>query len=566
MEPAMMANRTGSSSCIEDRVGGLREPAGYLRKLLLWPEEFREAGNKLGVTWPTGILLHGPPGTGKSLVVKSACEECGATLIGLTPSSVFGAFVGETEKKLREIFLAADELVEQGRSVVLFFDEVDVLCPRRDRSGPFECRLVAQVLTLMDTSVARAAHNRKLGRKTGVLLLVGATSNQNAVDPAIRRPGRMEKEIALGMPDERDRAEILALYLKRIPLAGDLAAAGGLDRLSKLCSGYTGADLSVLCHEASLAAMERCEGGEGAGEGIAVEMADFEAARAAVRPTAARGETRDAPPVRWSHIAGLHDCKLQLERAVHWPLRHPQAFSRLGLQSFRGALLYGPPGCCKTKLCRAAATEAGVPMIAMSCAEVLSMYVGESEERLRACFARARLSSPSVLFLDEFDAFCSARGSGGEGGGSVGDRLLATFLTEMDGLEQVAGVVVLAATNRPEQIDAALLRPGRFDVLLYVPPPGEEERREILEQMTAGMGLREGVELGSLAARTEGFTGAELEALCREAYMTSSSSGRGSGVGAEDFEDALSGMAPMLTREDIEGYEAFRGARGGMKG
>ncbi|QDZ23516.1 P-loop-containing nucleoside triphosphate hydrolase [Chloropicon primus] len=547
---------------MEDTVGGLGEAVSYLRKLLLWPEEFKEAGERLGVTWPTGLLLFGPPGTGKSVVVGAACREVGAHLCTLSPSSVFGSFVGESEKKVRDIFEAADDLVESGKSVVLFFDEIDVLCPRRDRSGPFECRLVAQILTLMDTSIAKVVYNRKIGKRTGVLLLVGATSNQNAVDPAIRRPGRMEKEIGLAMPDEEERVDILRIYLKKIPMSDEVS--GNMAGLAALCSGFTGADIAVLCHEAALVAMER--EGEGEGGEVQVRFSDFEAARVTVRPTVTRGVAREADKVSWDDICGLGEVKEQLIRVVQWPIQHPEAFKRLGLQPFRGAMLYGPPGCCKTKLCQAAACTGGIPMISLSCAEVLSMYVGESEEKLRNCFVQARLSAPSIIFLDEFDAFCTKR-SGADSGSSVGDKLLATFLTEMDGLEQISGVIVLAATNRPDEIDEALLRPGRFDMLLYVPPPNAEERLLLLNYLTKGMKFKgSGVQLESLAERTEGFTGAELEALCREAYMIASSS-----CGGEDhqvevleeghFEDALLGMTPMLSEEEIRNYERFRTKR-----
>ena len=545
------------ASTMEDQVGGLKEVVSYLRKLLLWPTQFRRVGEKLGVNWPTGLLLHGPPGTGKSLVVNAAAKEVGAKLCSVTPSNVFGSFVGESEKKIREIFEAADALVGKGTSVILFFDEIDVLCPRRDRSGPYECRLVAQILTLMDTSIAKVQHARKEGLNTGVLLLVGATSNPNAIDPAIRRPGRMEKEIGIAMPKEEEREEILKIYLKKIPVSGEV----GLSALSGMCSGFTGADIAVFCHEAVMVAMESqgIDGDEmvGSAEGFQVKLSDFEKARAAVRPTVTRGILSEVGRVSWDDICGLQDVKDQLIRVVQWPIQHPKAFQRLGLQSFKGALLYGPPGCCKTKLCQAAACTGGIPLISLSCAEVLSMYVGESEEKLRSCFVQARLSSPSIIFLDEFDAFCTKR-SGNEAG-SVSDKLLATFLTEMDGLEQISGVIVLAATNRPEEIDEALLRPGRFDMLLYVPPPSEGERLLLLEYLTKGMKLKSGIELESLAKRTEHFTGAELEALCREAYMNASTDlSSDIEISQDDFEDAFSGMTPMLTSDELETYSNFR--------
>ena len=541
---------------MEHAVGGLRDVIHLLRKLLVWPKTFAREGDLIGVTWPSGLLLHGPPGVGKSLVIRAACEEVGAHMRALSPTSVFGAFVGESEKKLREIFQGADDLVQRGEDVVLFFDEIDVLCPRRDRSGPFECRLVAQVLTLMDTSIAKMGHGRDLGRPTGVLLLVGATSNPNAVDPAIRRPGRLEKEVGIGMPDLDDRVGILRVYLERVPLSPEVE----VEAIGRLCSGFTGADIAALCQEAAFGSMERAAG---EADLSPLVLADFERARMVVRPTVTRGIVREVDWVSWEDICGLEEVKRELVRVVQWPITHPEAFDRLGLQSFRGAMLYGPPGCCKTKLCQAAACTGNIPLISLSCAEVLSMYVGESEEKLRHCFVQARLSAPCIIFLDEFDAFCAKRGGGNESAGSVGDKLLATFLTEMDGLEQVNGVIVLAATNKPQDIDAALLRPGRFDMVVYVPPPNLEERALILRYLTEGMECDGAVDFDVLAGEAEGLTGAELEALCREAYLNASSTldRERPRLTQEDFEDALAAMSPMLTREEIETYERFRADR-----
>jgi SpoVK/Ycf46/Vps4 family AAA+-type ATPase len=422
----------------------------------------------------------------------------------------------------------------------------------------------------MDTSMAQVQHRRKEGLEPGVLLLVGAPSNPNAVDPAIRRPGRMEKEIALSMPKENERAEMLKIYLRRIPLSWDDDngddKSSTLLKLARMCSGFTGADIAVLCHEAVMVAMDR-QARPVPDSKFKVEVSDFEKARITVRPTVTRGILSEVDNVSWDDICELEDVKEQLVRVVQWPIQHPEAFQRLGLQSFKGALLYGPPGCCKTKLCQAAACTGGIPLISLSCAEVLSMYVGESEEKLRNCFVQARLSSPSIIFLDEFDAFCTKR-SGSEAG-SVSDKLLATFLTEMDGLEQIGGVIVLAATNRPDEIDEALLRPGRFDMLLYVPPPNRKERLLLLDHLTKGMNKKGkdediGIDFESLATQTEHFTGAELEALCREAYMNASSAATRLDhieITQEDFEDALLGMTPMLTADELEVYKNFRSIR-----
>ena len=522
-----------------------------------------DLGRRLGVTWPSGLLLHGPPGTGKSLAVHAVADECGARVRTVTPSSVLGAFVGESERRLREIFDEVLRDVEEGADVVLFFDEVDALCPRRDRGGPQEARLVAQLITLLDTAVATTrARSSKIPADTervrGVLLMVGATNNPNAIDAALRRPGRLEREVHVGMPDLADRIAIFRTQLGRVCLA----AGVDLEALASLCSGYTGADIAVLCREAALFAME-CVDDDDA---IALALSDFERARSKVRPTVSRSlvsPSEGAGGVSWDDICGLEGVKHKLRQLVHWPLQHAEAFARLGLEAFRGALLYGPPGCCKTRLCRAAASTADLPLVGLSCAEVLSMYVGESEERLRSAFKKARLAAPCVLFFDELDAFCGRRKGASASHSGRGDKLLATFLTEMDGLDERGGVFVLAATNRPEEIDDALLRPGRFDGLLYVPPPTEEERVLLLKHYTEGMALDASVDLEAIAKETAHYTGAEVEGLCREAFLGAASGGEAEGEGpvavtGENFEEALLCTRPLLSEEEVMRLQKFR--------
>ncbi|KAG2494237.1 hypothetical protein HYH03_007592 [Edaphochlamys debaryana] len=608
------ASPSASSSAVAGNPGAMQA----LRELVCWPVRFAAEGRALGVRWPRGLLLHGPPGCGKTLMVQAVAAEAGAALHVLTSSRVVGAFTGESERRLREAFAAAQADADAGRVAVVFLDEVDALCPRRDGGRSHDTRLVAQLLTLLDGAAtgrptgltappaAAAASTGSAagsggggGGCSGHLVVVGATNRPNALDPALRRPGRLDREVMVALPDTVQRADILRLHTRGLQLAAD----ADLTAVAAAAHGYSGADLAAAAREAAMAALAEVAAeayGIGGGGGpaalgsgplppLVVRGAHLAAALRKVRPSIVRGAEVDIPPVSWDDVGGLEDVKRRLRQAVEWPLRHADAFERLGLAAPRGVLLHGPPGCSKTTLARAAATASGATLLAMSCAQLFSMYVGEGEAALRDAFKRARMAAPAILFLDEVESVAGKReegGGGSAGGPDAGLRLLTTLLTEMDGIELAAGVLVLGATNRPGALDPALLRPGRFSTHLYVPPPDEPGRAAALAVHCRRLPLGADVDLGGLAARTEGYTGAELAAVCREAAlaalreemqeqaMAAAAAGEtGSGgeadaraaveveaagasgvVAGRHFEAALRAVRPALSAADLAAY------------
>ncbi|MEW5302448.1 MAG: hypothetical protein WDW36_005234 [Sanguina aurantia] len=554
-----------------------------------------------------GCCCMAPPGCGKTLLVRTVAAEYGAVVHELTAASVFGAYVGESERKLRAVFEAAQADADAGRVAVVFLDEVDTLCPRRDGQRQQETRIVAQLLTLLDGATSTqppplpqqqqqhqqqqtptratdhlpstrhthhsssAAHPGR-GCPAGHLVVVAATNRPNAIDPALRRPGRLDREVLVCVPGLADREAILRLHTQGLVLAAgvDLAA------LATACHGYSGADLAALAREAAMGALTLAasvmltdpSADIDAVPVLPITPADFASALKRVGPSIVRGAEADIKPVLWEDVGGLQSVKLRLQQAVEWPLRHRDAFERMGLTPPRGVLLHGPPGCSKTTLARAAATASGATLLPLSCAQLYSMYVGEGEALLRDTFGRARMAAPSIIFLDEVDAVAASRsqvsggGAGGQGGGGAdaGLRLLSTLLTEMDGMELATGVLVLAATNRPFAIDAALMRPGRFDAVLYVPPPDAEGRAQILRVHTRGMPLAADVDLDLLACdATECMTGAELAGVCREAAMAAVREDMqfASEVAMRHFSQALASTRPSLTPELLDRYESW---------
>ncbi|KAK9787377.1 hypothetical protein WJX73_009748 [Symbiochloris irregularis] len=539
-------------------VAGLLEAQDALLQLIDWPTKYSGEAKQIGLRWPTGLLLHGPPGCGKSLVVRSVAAHCGAVVHPVTASAVYGAYLGESEQRLRELFEKAVDAAGRGQTIILFIDEADALCPVRHVVRPHEARVVAQLLTLIDS----LAHVPDAGGK-GRVCIVAATNRPNAIDPALRRPHRLDQEVAVGLPAAKDRESILRLHTAAMPLADDV----DLSSVAARAHGFSGADLTALCREAAMRALTA------ASETLAdlsvaeyddshkVTSADFAACLQHMAPSMTRGIDMDLDPVPWDDIGGLHDVKRQLRQAVEWPLVHAQAFQRLHITPMRGVLLHGPPGCCKTRLARAAAAASGARLHSLNGAQVLSAYVGEGEARLRGAFARARAVAPTILFLDELDALVGRReeGSQGAGGQEAVERLLSVLLTEMDGLERCTGVLVLAATNRPHAIDAALLRPGRFDALLYVPPPDLAGRVETLRIHTRSMPLANDVDLHALAEATELYTGAELEGMCAEAALAALREDLqgASSVSQRHFEAAMAGMRPGLTPAKLQQYAAW---------
>ncbi|XP_027099778.1 cell division control protein 48 homolog B isoform X3 [Coffea eugenioides] len=531
----------------EEAVAGNWEALRALRELITSPLLYSRESRKLGLKWPRGLLLYGPPGTGKTSLVRAVVRECGAHLIVLSPHSVHRAHAGESERILREAFAEASSHAKLGKPSVIFIDEIDAICPRRDSRREQDIRLASQLFMLMDS-------NKSSSTSTSHVVVVASTNRVDAIDPALRRSGRFDTEIEVTTPSEAERFQILKLYTKRLSLDPDV----NLQSLAAACNGYVGADLEALCREAALSALRKSSDGDLGGKICNITVDDFKHARSIVGPSITRGVTVEIPKVSWEDIGGLYELKKKLQQAVEWPLKHSSAFSRLGVSPIRGILLHGPPGCSKTTLAKAAGHAAQASFFSLSGAELFSMYVGEGEALLRNTFRRARLAAPSIIFFDEADVVAARRGGSSSGSTTVGERLLSTLLTEMDGLEQAKGILVLAATNRPHAIDAALMRPGRFDLVLYVPPPDLEARYEILRVHTRGMKVDPDVDLGQIAADTELFTGAELEGLCKEAGIVALREDISATlVCSRHFQTVRNSLKPALTREDINLYSSF---------
>ena len=486
----------------------MEEVKQQLREAVEWPMKYPEAFKRLGIEPPKGILLFGPPGTGKTLLAKAVANEAEAYFIAINGPEIMSKFYGESEQRLREIF----EQAKKNAPAIIFIDEIDAIAPKRDEVvGEVERRVVAQLLALMDGLESR-----------GDVIVIAATNRPNALDPALRRPGRFDREIEIPLPDKQGRLEILQIHTRGMPLADDI----DLEKLAEMTHGYTGADLAALAKEAALHALRRylpeidLESETIPSEVLEkmeVRMEDFLAAYKEIVPSGLREIYVEVPEVRWSDIGGLEEVKQQLREAVEWPMKHPEVFENMGIEPPRGILLFGPPGTGKTLLAKAVATESGANFIAVRGPEILSKWVGESEKAVREIFRKARQYAPVVIFFDEVDAIAPARGYASDT--RVTERIVSQLLTEMDGIYRLENVVVIAATNRPDILDPALLRPGRFDKLIYVPPPDERSRLEILRIHTRNMPLAPDLDLEDIARRTEGYSGADLEALVREAAL-----------------------------------------------
>lgn len=491
-------------------LGGLGDEVKKVREMIELPLRHPELFDKLGVEAPKGLLLHGPPGTGKTLLAKAVASETQANFHSLSGPEIMSKYYGQSEENLREIFNTAEENAPS----IIFIDEIDSIAPKRDEvAGEVERRVVAQLLALMDGLKAR-----------GKVVVIGATNRPDSLDPALRRPGRFDREIEIGIPDKKGRHEVLLIHTRGMPLAEDV----DLKKFANMTHGFVGADLEALAKEAAIRALRRILPEiDLEVESIPVEILnkiivtvdDFNDAFREMEPSALREVLIESPDIRWTDVGGLEGAKQELMETVEWPLKYGKLFDHMNAKPPKGVLLYGPPGTGKTLLAKAVATEAESNFISVKGPEFLSKWVGESEKAVRETFRKAKQASPCVIFLDELDAIAPLRGINSDS--RVTERVISQILTELDGLEDLHNVTVIAATNRPDIIDPALLRPGRFDRLVYIPVPDLEARKKIFEIHTRDKPIAKDVDLDVLARDSEGFTGADIASVSNEATMLS---------------------------------------------
>jgi transitional endoplasmic reticulum ATPase len=541
-----LEQRAVPSVTYED-VGGIHDAIQKVREMIELPLRHPELFTRLGIEPPKGVLLHGPPGCGKTLLAKAVANESGANFYSIAGPEIMSMWYGKSEENLRKIF----EEAEKNAPSIIFLDEIDSIAPKREEvHGEVERRVVSQLLTLMDGLKAR-----------GKVIVIAATNVPNLIDPALRRPGRFDREIEIGIPAMKGRKEILQIHMRHMPLAKDV----NLDKIAEITYGYTGADISALTKEAAMHALRRLLPRikwkeeetlpSDVLEKLNVTKEDFDYAMRIVEPSAMREVLIEVPNVPWSEIGGLEEVKQELKEAVEWPLTMPDSFNRMGITPPRGVLLYGPPGCGKTLLAKAVATESKANFISVKGPELMSKWVGESEKMVRELFRRAKQVAPTIIFFDEIDALVPRRGMGY--GEHVTEKIVSQMLTELSGLEELHDVVVLAATNRPDMLDPALLRPGRFDRQILVTQPDDEARLKILEIKTKDMPLK-GVNLKTLVKKTENFSGADLEALCREAAIHAlRENKKAKEVTMKHFDMALKEMSPSLSKPVVDFYRQF---------
>lgn len=531
-----------------ENVGGLDREIQRVREMVELPLRYPSLFKRLGIDPPKGVLLRGPPGCGKTLLARAVANESEAHFISINGPEIMSKFYGESEKKLRKIFIEAEEKSPS----IIFIDEIDAIAPKRETvTGEVERRVVAQLLALMD-----GLHGR------GRIIVIGATNRPNSLDSALRRPGRFDREIEIKVPNEKGRREIFQIHTRNMPLNKKIS----LKDYAKITHGFVGADIAAVCREAAMAALRRYLPRINLEsemidpellEQIEVIKEDFDEGLKEVMPSAIREVFVEVPNTPWEQIGGLGDLKQKLIEAVEWPLSHPKVFKRMGIRPPKGILLYGPPGCGKTLLGRAVATESKANFISIKGPEILSKWVGESEKAIREIFRKAKTAAPCIVFFDEFDSIAPIRGRYTADSG-VSEKVLSQFLTELDGLEGMKNIVVMAATNRPDIIDPALLRPGRIDRLIHVIPPDAKGRLEILKIFTARMPLANNLKPEDVVDLVEGFSGADIETLCREAAMLALRENlRARKVTIEHFREARKFVYPSITPEVIKWYEQF---------
>ncbi|KAI5474649.1 ribosome biogenesis factor recycling AAA family ATPase [Pseudohyphozyma bogoriensis] len=575
-----------------EAIGGMEAQIEQIREMVEWPLTKPELYRHFGLRPPRGILLYGPPGTGKTLLALSIARSTNSTLLTIDGPALSSAYHGETESRLRDVFLEA----KKKSPAVIVIDEVDALAPNREDAGEVDRRVVATLLMLMDgldgkVESEEGAEDGEEGEKSEPrVVVIAATNRPNAIDPALRRPGRFDKEIEIGVPDAASRLSILKVLLRKTP---HNLTDEALTSIAARTHGFVGADLASLIHSAGLWAIKKAFPVNGAAPVIApaptsatsstftftspsplsassapsladllLTTDDVEHALLSTRPSAMREVFLETPKVLWSDIGGQSHIKDRLRECVEWPLTHPESFKRLGVRPPRGVLLYGPPGCSKTLIAKALATEGGLNFIAVKGPEVFNKYVGESEKAIRELFRKARAAAPSIVFLDEVDALAPSRGSEDSSGPS-GDRVLMSLLTEMDGIEELNGVMVLAATNRPDVIDSALMRPGRLDRILYVAPPDLAARKEILKVNFSRMAVAEDVQVDELASITEGCSGAEIVSICQDAALSAMNEDlHCESIGRSHFLEAAKTVRRRITPEMVRSYEKWRDSSG----
>lgn len=533
-----------------DDIGGLGDTVEQIREMVELPLRHPELFQRLGIDPPKGVLLHGPPGTGKTLLARVVANEAEATFFLINGPEILGKMQGESEERLRQVFTQAREQ----SPAIIFIDEIDSIAPKREQvGGEAERRLVAQLLTLMDGLEPRQN-----------VMVIGATNRVDALDEALRRPGRFDREIIIGVPDPAGRREILAIHTRGMPIAEDV----DLEEFARITYGFVGADLAALAREAAMDAVRRILPDIDLKDGLPAEKLetlqvmreDFERALKRVEPSAMREIMIQVPNVTWEDVGGLAEVRERMQESITLPLKNPDAFRKLGIRPAKGFLLYGPPGTGKTLMAKAVARESESNFIAMTSSDLLSKWYGESEQQVARMFRRARQVAPTVIFLDEIDSLVPARG-GGVGEPAVTERVVNTILAEMDGLEELQGIVVIGATNRPNLIDPALLRPGRFDELIYVPVPDRESRRHILGIQTKEMPLSDDVDLDDIAERTERYTGADLADVVRRAGLVALRRDRDI-VSRDEFEAALGESRASVTPEMEQEYAQIQASLG----
>ncbi len=557
-EPAHGIESHTSGVTYED-IGGLEEEIQRVREMVELPMKHPQIFQRLGIEPPRGVLLHGPPGTGKTLMAKAVANETGAEFFSIAGPEIISKYYGESEQQLRDIF---DEARDESPSII-FIDELDSIAPKREEvTGEVERRVVAQLLTMMDGLEER-----------GQVIVIAATNRVDSVDPALRRPGRFDREIEIGVPDVEDREEIFNIHTRGMPLADDV----NIEKLSNETHGFVGADIASLAKEGAMKALRRyLPEIDLDSEDIPPEMIDrmvvneddFKQALREVEPSAMREVLVELPQVTWKEVGGLKDERQEVEEAIEWPLSSPEKFQRMGIEPPKGVLLYGPPGTGKTLMAKAVANETGANFISIRGPQLLSKWVGESEKAIRQTFRKARQVAPCVIFFDELDSLAPSRSGAGES--RVSERVVNQLLTELDGLEELEDVMVVAATNRPDMIDPALIRSGRFDRLVLLGAPDEEERREILKIHTRDVPMDENVNLDEVAEITEGYVGSDLETIAREAALIAlREDEEAESVKMPHVRSALEKVRPTITDDIMEYYEEmkeeFEGGNAQMK-